>query len=317
MVCVANQKGGVGKTTTVVNLAAGLALRGYRLLVVDVDPQCNATTGLGVDHRAVAGSAYELLIGGASLEEVIAETALEGLNVVPASVDLAGAEVELAGAMSRELKLREALSGVAADYDLVLIDCPPSLGLLTVNALAAAHDLIAPVQCEYYALEGLGQLLGNAERVRQALNPDLRVTAFVMTMYDGRTKLSAQVTSEVRSHFGDLVMRTVIPRSVRISEAPSYGEPVLTLDPSARGSVAYRLLAEELEERYGLAAPRAGSGEEPAGTVASLVAEPAVAEPAVEAVTAPGPAGRGWGTVTSVPPRLEEAWPVQEPWSGS
>ncbi|CAN5709764.1 N/A [soil metagenome] len=315
IVGIANQKGGVGKTTTTVNLAAGLALRGRKVLVVDVDPQCNATTGLGVDHRGRGASAYDLLIGGVSLADVVVGTALEGLTLVPASIDLAGAEVELAGALRRELKLREALAGARAEYDIMLVDCPPSLGLLTVNALAAADDLVPPVQCEYYALEGLGQLLGNAERVRQALNPGLSVTGFIMTMYDGRTKLSSQVTSEMRSHFCNLVLRTVIPRSVRISEAPSYGEPVLTLDPSARGAGAYRALAGEVDERYGLVMPRASAEE--AGSQRTDEPSPPEAPSVERATTAPGPTGRGYGTTTSVPPGLEHTWPVPEPWSGT
>jgi chromosome partitioning protein len=311
VLAVANQKGGVAKTTTVHALGDALVGQGRRVLLVDLDPQASLTWAAGIDTEAIELSLHDVLLHRAKVSDVLVKTG--DLHVVPSSIDVAGAEMHLLTKTGREYVLRRALEPVLADYDLVLIDCPPSLGLLTVNALAAAHDLIAPVQCEYYALEGLGQLLGNAERVRQALNPDLRVTAFVMTMYDGRTKLSAEVTSEVRSHFGDLVLRTVIPRSVRVSEAPSYGEPVLTLDPSARGSTAYRLLAEEVDERYGLSGRRARARqEEPAGTAA-----PARAEEAVDRVVAPGPAGRGWGTVTSVPPGLESAWPVREPWSGS
>ena len=253
VVSIANQKGGVAKTTTSVNLAAGLALRGHRILVVDIDPQANATTGLGLDHRSLPLSTYDLLLGEVSLEEVVRPTLIKGLDCAPSSVDLSGAEVELVGTMERERKLSDALAGAGARYDLIFLDCPPSLGLLTVNAMAAAQDLIVPVQCEYYALEGLGQLLGNAERVRRALNPDLRIAGFLMTMFDARTKLSSQVADEVRNHFGDLVFGTVIPRSVRISEAPSFGEPVLTLDPSSRGAISYRLLAAEVEARYALA----------------------------------------------------------------
>src|SRR5688500_833739 len=253
LICVANQKGGVAKTTTSVNLAAGLALRGHPVLVVDVDPQSNAATGLGIDHRTVERSTYDLLLGEAPLEDVVLSTAIKNLDCAPASLDLAGAEVELVSTMARERRLREALAGAVDRYELIFLDCPPSLGLLTVNALAAAQDLIVPVQCEYYALEGLGQLLGNAERVRRALNPELRIAGFLMTMFDARTKLSSQVADEVRNHFGDLVFGTVIPRSVRISEAPSFGEPVLTLDPSSRGAISYRLLAAEVEARYALA----------------------------------------------------------------
>src|SRR5919106_1976950 len=251
-VCVANQKGGVGKTTTALNVAAGLALRGHRILVVDIDPQSNATTGLGVDHRALDRSTYDLMLGEAPLDEVAMATAIENLDLAPASLDLAGAEIELVGSISREKKLAEALSGAGARYELIFVDCPPSLGLLTLNALAAANDLIVPVQCEYYALEGLGQLLGTAGRVRRALNPGLRISGFLLTMYDARTKLAGQVADEIRTHFPGLAFGTVIPRSVRLSEAPSFGEPVLTLDPSSRGSITYRLLAAEVEARYGL-----------------------------------------------------------------
>jgi len=306
-VCVANQKGGVAKTTTSVNLGAALALRGHRVLLVDVDPQSNATTGVGLDHRAVERSTYDLLVGEASLGEVTRPTGIKGLDCAPASLDLAGAEIELAGAMARERKLGEALEGVGERYDLILLDCPPSLGLLTINALAAAQDLIVPVQCEYYALEGLGQLLGTAERVRRSLNADLRISGFLLTMYDARTKLSTQVADEVRSHFGDAVFGTVIPRSVRVSEAPSFGEPVVTLDPSARGSIAYRLLAAEVEERYGLEVH-----------VPPLPpSEPEVMSPAAPAVAVPGRGGRGYGTVAPEPAGLDEAWPRGESWTVS
>jgi chromosome partitioning protein len=300
---IANQKGGVAKTTTTVNLAAGLALRGHPVLIIDLDPQANASTGLGVNRDLVDKSTYDLLSKERSLREVVRSTDIRGLDLVPSSLDLAGAEVELVGAMARERKLAEALEDVADDYELVLLDCPPSLGLLTVNALAAAHDLIVPVQCEYYALEGLGQLIGTAERVRRSLNPDLRIAGFLLTMFDARTKLAGQVADEVRSHFGDLVFETVIPRSVRLSEAPSFGEPVLTLDPSARGSIAYRLLAAEVEARYSLEVHppppppsqiRTETHERPAGT--------------------PGPRGRGFGTVAPEPSGIRTAHPRPAPW---
>jgi chromosome partitioning protein len=306
-VCVANQKGGVAKTTTAVNLGAALALRGHRVLLVDIDPQSNATTGVGLDHRSVERSTYDLLVGEATLEEVARPTKIEGLDCAPASLDLAGAEIELAGAMAREHKLGEALEGAGARYELILLDCPPSLGLLTINALAAAQDLIVPVQCEYYALEGLGQLLGTAERVRRSLNPDLRISGFLLTMYDARTKLSSQVADEVRSHFGDAVFGTVIPRSVRLSEAPSFGEPVVTLDPSSRGSIAYRLLATEVEERYGLEVHVPPPP--PTRSKGATVAAPATA--------VPGPGGRGYGTIAPEPAGLDEAWPRGEPWTVS
>jgi chromosome partitioning protein len=320
LACVANQKGGVAKTTTAVNLGAALALRGHRILVVDVDPQANATTGLGLDHRSVEASTYELLIGRASAGDVIVATSIRNLYCVPSTLDLAGAEIELAGAMARERKLADALEPVASDYDLVFLDCPPSLGLLTINALATAHDLIVPVQCEYYALEGLGQLLATAERVRRSLNPDLRVAGFVLTMYDGRTNLSSQVTDEVRTHFGPLVYETVIPRSVRLSEAPSFGETVMTLDPSSRGAIAYGLLALEVESRYGLAVQvPPPSGPEPARPEGrEPESPPRHPAPAAQGsgVALPGPGGRGYGALTAVPPDLDERWPRREPWIG-
>jgi chromosome partitioning protein len=320
LVCVANQKGGVAKTTTTVNVGAALALRGHRILVVDVDPQANATTGLGLDHRTVEASTYDLLVGKAPAADVVVATGIANLFCAPSTLDLAGAEIELAGAMARERRLAEALEPVAADYELVFLDCPPSLGLLTINALAAAADLLVPVQCEYYALEGLGQLLATAERVRRSLNPDLRVAGFVITMYDGRTKLSSQVTDEVRTHFRSLVYETVIPRSVRLSEAPSFGETVMTLDPASRGALAYGLLAEEVESRYGLegGTPRA-SGRDSDGPGIEETG-PRQVQPASRAeegrVAVPGPGGRGYGALTPVPADLDERWPRREPWTG-
>jgi chromosome partitioning protein len=319
LVCVANQKGGVAKTTTTVNVAAALALRGHRILVVDVDPQANATTGLGLDHRTVGASTYDLLVGKAPAAEVIVATGIPNLLCVPSNLDLAGAEIELAGAMARERRLAEALEPVAGDYGLVFLDCPPSLGLLTINALAAAADLLVPVQCEYYALEGLGQLLATAERVRRSLNPDLRVAGFVITMYDGRTNLSSQVTDEVRTHFGSLVYETVIPRSVRLSEAPSFGETVMTLDPASRGAIAYGLLAEEVESRYRLEAgvPRASGREaERRGTEETGSAQVRTGLTTEERVAVPGPGGRGYGALTPVPADLDRRWPRREPWTG-
>jgi chromosome partitioning protein len=307
VVCVVNQKGGVGKTTTSVNLAAALALRGHTALVVDVDPQANATTGVGIDHRAVETSTYDVMLGDATLAEIVRPTEIPKLFCAPSSMDLAGAEIELVGEMAREFKLSQALGGATDHYEIVFVDCPPSLGLLTINALAAAQDLIVPVQCEYYALEGLGQLLGSAERARRALNPALRIAGFLLTMYDARTKLSAQVAEEVKSHFGELVYRTVIPRSVRLSEAPSFGEPVLTLDPSSRGSISYKLLAAEVESRYGMkpAAPAPPPAESEGDE--TIVLDPA-------AVTVPGPGGRGYGTVAPEPAGLVDAWPRRVPW---
>ena len=304
IVSVANQKGGVAKTTTSVNLGTALALRGHRVAVIDLDPQANATTGLGIDRRAVERSTYDLLTGDASIAEIIVPTAVKNLSVVPASLDLAGAEIELAGAIAREKKLADALESARGAHDIVFLDCPPSLGLLTVNALAAAEDLIVPVQCEYYALEGLGQLVETADRVRRSLNPELRIAGFVLTMYDARTKLSSQVADEVRSHFGDLVYSAVIPRSVRLSEAPSYGEPVVTLDPSSKGAVAYRKLAAEVEARYGMTVH-----------VPPPPPDPKV-ERKVEAIEGPrGPKGRGYGTTAPEPPGIDEAFPRPEFWT--
>ena len=308
VICVANQKGGVAKTTTSVNLGAALALRGHRVLVVDVDPQANATTGLGLNHRDMPLSTYDLLAGEASLAEVVRSTSIPRLECAPASVDLAGAEVELAGAIAREKKLAEALVGVGERYEVVFLDCPPSLGLLTINALSAAQDLIVPVQCEYYALEGLGQLLETAERVRRSLNAELRIAGLLLTMYDARTKLSSQVADEVRAHFNELVYETVIPRSVRLSEAPSFGEPVITLDPSSRGSVAYRKLASEVEARYGL---EVHVPPPPPPKDETITLE----EKATVTAGAPGPRARGYGTVAPEPEGLDDAFPRPEFWT--
>jgi chromosome partitioning protein len=246
VLAIANQKGGVGKTTTAVNLGASLAELDFRVLIVDLDPQGNATTGLGVNARAVEASTYDVLMQDTPIEDCVEPTSVRNLFVCPATIDLAGAEIELVPAMSRELKLRRAIDAVRADYDFVFIDCPPSLGLLTVNGLAAADGVLVPIQCEYYALEGLGQLLRNVGLVRQNLNPKLDVHGIVLTMFDARTRLAEQVEQEVRQHFGARVYRTVVPRTVRISEAPSFGQPVTVFDSSSRGSVAYRNLAEEV-----------------------------------------------------------------------
>jgi chromosome partitioning protein len=246
VIAMANQKGGVGKTTTAVNLGASLADLGYRVLVVDVDPQGNATTGLGIDARNFDVSIYDVLLRDVPLEDCIEATSIKNLFVAPATIDLAGAEIELVPSFSRELRLRRAIDSVKHDFGYILIDCPPSLGLITVNALAAASEVLVPIQCEYYALEGLGQLLRNVDLVRGNLNPVLEVSSIVMTMYDGRTKLADQVVSEVRAHFGDKVCESVIPRTVRLSEAPSFGEPITVHDPTSRGAHAYRSLALEV-----------------------------------------------------------------------
>jgi chromosome partitioning protein len=244
---VANQKGGVGKTTTAVNMGASLAQLGRRTLVVDLDPQGNATTGMGLDTRNLETSMYDVVIHELPLEDCIEPTSVKNLFVAPASLDLAGAEIELVPAFSRELRLKRAVEAIRGDYDYVLIDCPPSLGLLTVNGLAAASEVLVPIQCEYYALEGLGQLLRNVDLVRRSLNPTLDVSTIVLVMYDARTKLSDQVASEVRDHFGDKVCRTVIPRTIRLSEAPSFGQPIIAFDSSSRGAIAYEELAKEVD----------------------------------------------------------------------
>ena len=246
VISIANQKGGVGKTTTAVNLGAALAEIGYRVLVIDLDPQGNATTGLGISHRNVEGSIYDVIMNDTPLDDCVEPTSVKNLFVCPATIDLAGAEIELVPAFSRELKLKRALHGARDDYDFTLIDCPPSLGLLTVNGLAASDDVLVPIQCEYYALEGLGQLLRNVALVKSNLNPELDVRGIVLTMYDARTRLAVQVEQEVREHFGAKVYRTVVPRTVRISEAPSFGEPIIVFDATSRGAVAYRELAKEV-----------------------------------------------------------------------
>jgi chromosome partitioning protein len=307
VVSIANQKGGVGKTTTAINVAAALAQRGHRVLLVDVDPQANATTGVGVDRRSVGRSTYEVMAEEASLAEVVVPTPLAGLECAPASADLAGAEIELVPVEGREHRLAASLASVAGSYDAVFVDCPPSLGLMTVNALVAARDLIVPVQCEYYALEGLGQLLGTAERIRRTLNASLRIAGFLLTMYDARTKLSSQVAEEVRAHFGNFVYRTVVPRSVRLSEAPSFGEPVITLDPTARGAIAYKLVAAEVAARLGI---------EDKGPAAAAPRPAPTSAPNARAVRpgSAGPTGRGYGTTAPEPAGLNDAHPRRVPW---
>ena len=263
---VANQKGGVGKTTTAVNIAAALGLHGLNVLVIDLDPQGNASTALGVEHRVGTGSIYDVLLSGERIADVaqVAEVA-PTLRCVPATLDLAGADIELTSQVAREYRLQRALDTYLEsdpDVDYVIIDCPPSLGLLTLNALVAAREVLIPIQCEYYALEGLAQLLNTVELVTSHLNPKLAVTTVLLTMYDSRTKLADQVADEVRGHFGDLVLTPTIPRNVRVSEAPGFGQTVITYDAGSRGAISYLEAARELAERGAAAGTMNNGGNE-------------------------------------------------------
>jgi chromosome partitioning protein len=245
-IALVNQKGGVGKSTTAVNLGAALAVSGKRVLVVDADPQGNSTTGFGIEKSRLHHDVYDVLLGETPVEEVVVPTEIDGLWLVPATINLAGSEIELVSVLSRETRLRRALAPATGRYDFVFVDCPPSLGLLTINALTAADECIIPVQAEYYALEGLSQLMTVVRRVREALNPSLRVTGVLVTMFDGRTRLSTEVLEELEKFFPDQMFKTQIPRNVRISEAPSYGKPVILFDPKSRGAQAYLALAREM-----------------------------------------------------------------------
>lgn len=249
IIAVLNQKGGVGKTTTTVNVGAFMAKQGKKVLLIDLDPQGNATSGLGFDKLELASTTYSLLLEGAHANNVRHATSIKNLDILPTNSDLSGAEVQLAAMPDRELKLKLAIHDAATEYDIVLIDCPPSLGLLTVNALAAASDVLIPVQTEYYAMEGLSQLIQTIQRVQQGLNQSLRILGVVMTMYDSRTSLSEQVRTEITRVFGDLVFKTAIPRNVRLAEAPSHGLPVMEYDKWSKGSRAYKALTKEVLSR--------------------------------------------------------------------
>jgi chromosome partitioning protein len=246
VIAIVNQKGGVGKSTTTVNLGASLAILGRRVLIVDIDPQGNTTTGVGIDKQTVERDIYNVLLRDASIAEVARPTEVENLAVVPATLNLAGAEIELVAALQREGRLQRALARVRADYDVVLIDCPPSLGLLTINALTAADEVIIPVQAEYYALEGLSQLVAIVRRIKDGLNPELIIRGVLITMFDGRTKLAMEVLEELNRYFPERVFRTQIPRNIRLSEAPSYGKPAVLFDVKSRGAQAYLSLAKEI-----------------------------------------------------------------------
>lgn len=248
-IAVANQKGGVGKTTTAVNLATYMALEGYRVLLIDCDPQGNASSGMGINRKRLDYCLYNLLIEAMAMEKLICRTKIDNLRVLPATIQLAGAEVELAAQQGREFVLARALQTAGDDYEYIILDCPPSLGLLTINALTASNSVLIPLQCEYFALEGLSQLMDTIQLVKKRLNPGLSIEGIVFTMFDGRTNLSIQVVDEVKRHFHREVYRTVIPRNVRLSEAPSHGKPIALYDPRSKGAEVYRDLAREVIER--------------------------------------------------------------------
>lgn len=246
VIALTNQKGGVGKSTTAINMSACLAEMGENIVLIDVDPQANTTSGLGVNKYKVDKSIYDAIIGKANIKELVLNTRVEGLSLIPSNIHLAGAEIELVNMMMREHRLRKVIEPIRNNYDFIIIDCPPALGILTINALVAADEVIVPIQCEYYALEGLGQLIKTIELVKNNLNNNLEISGFVMTMYDSRTKLASQVVEEVKRYFGEKVYKTIIPRNVRVSEAPSYGLPVIFYDPNCKGSLAYKNFTKEV-----------------------------------------------------------------------
>lgn len=254
IVSIFNQKGGVGKTTTNINLSASLVAAGKNVLIVDIDPQGNSTSGLGIDKDNIEKSIYDLLVEGEDARDIVYETSFEGLKIIPSTMELAGAEIELALKENREYCLEKAIESIRGDYDYIFIDCPPSLGILTINALKASDSVMIPIQCEYYALEGVSQLMNTINLVKKGLNPSLQIEGVVLSMFDGRTNLSIQVVEEVKKYFGNKVYRTMIPRNVRLAEAPSYGVPVIAYDEKSKGAIAYNELAEEflenIEEAY-------------------------------------------------------------------
>jgi chromosome partitioning protein len=291
IIAIANQKGGVGKSTTAVSLGAALADLGFRVLVIDLDPQGNASTGMGIKHEAREVTVYDVIVAEASVSDAIVDTPVPHLHALPSTIDLAGAEIELVSQFSRETRLKKALAPIREGvYDFVLLDCPPSLGLLTINALTAAEELIVPIQCEYYALEGVGQLLRNVSLVQQNINPGLRLSGIVMTMFDPRTKLSEQVVEEVQRYFGDLVYDIIIPRTVRLSEAPGYGQPITVYDPKSKGAECYRELGREVALRP-----------PPADPMPSYDDLPEVVLPASSHPTAPAPAPLDEAELETIP----------------
>jgi chromosome partitioning protein len=317
IIAIANQKGGVGKSTTAVSLGAALAEHGHRVLVLDLDPQGNASTGMGIRHEARDITVYDVVVAEAPIEDAIVQTPVERLWAIPSTIDLAGAEIELVSQFSRELRLRKALDPLADanTYDYILLDCPPSLGLLTINALAAARELIVPIQCEYYALEGLGQLLRNVTLVQQNINPGLQLTGIVMTMYDPRTRLSEQVVEEVRRYFRDRVYDIIIPRTVRLSEAPGFGQPITVYDPKSKGAAAYRELAREVDEKAPPAEPMPAFDDLPR----VVVTPPAPSEPSAPVSTeeasaaGPGLVPGATGGPTPAPDPAQAPVPVSQP----
>ena len=248
VIAIANQKGGVGKSTTAVNMSGYLGDIGFKTLIIDFDPQSNSTSGLGIDKDRIKTSIYDVIINNKDPKDAVIKTGYKNLYIIPSSIQLAGAEVEMVSSMKREYKLKSAIDAVKDDFDFIIIDCPPALSLLTINALTGAGEVLIPIQCEYYALEGLGQLINTIDLIKQNLNDGLRITGVVMTMFDQRTKLSEQVIEEVREYFPDKVYNTIIPRNIRLSEAPSYGKPIIDYDPNCKGAEAYRKLTEEVIE---------------------------------------------------------------------